>query len=93
MLQQRTDIHVRPFLQQSEINSMYIYIKKKVSQQLDTAQSREADRYTSLLVKHKTNPGWNLLRGQRYKHPTTSLRFGWVLSLLHLVCFDNQIHL
>lgn len=31
MLQQRTGIHVRPFLQQSEINSMYIYIKKSES--------------------------------------------------------------
>lgn len=57
-----------PFLEQSEINSMYKKKKKKwVTAQCSSVRgSRETD---SASLKHKTSPGWNLWRGQRFDVP------------------------
>lgn len=84
---QRQGTGILPFLEQSGINNTH----KKESRQLGVAQSEEADRQRTSRVKHKTNRTWDLLGGQIYKHPETTLRFGQVLSMLHMVCSDNQM--
>lgn len=71
-------------LQQPEINSMY---KKESAAQCSSVWGGR--RTASLENTRQTRGGICQLGGQRYKFPTPSLRF-LVVSLLHLVCYDNQ---